>query len=281
VTVYTVPLPWTSPPLNLNDRDHWSVHHEKISAARETAGWAVKTAGVPKLQRVLVALHYRPAVNRTRDSDNLVATLKPVCDGIVDAGVVKDDAPQYMVKLMPIIHAPEKPGAVWLTIESLPDSPAGDGVQSLAGDPSSPPRDPRAETGSVGSQPRGGEHQTDYVAEVAHLFVEKRQLLHAAGLSGGMDIDAAAEAIGVLHSAYAELINEQNPLCEGSLAQQRDHWRRIAVKLARVNADWIRLSIPEADALRAAIADAEAIEVDAEDERTADAATYHQEDPHG
>ena len=40
---------------------------------------------------------------RKRDEDNVVPTLKALCDGLVDAGVVADDTPRYMVKHMPKI----------------------------------------------------------------------------------------------------------------------------------------------------------------------------------
>lgn len=44
------------------------------------------------------------ADRRKRDEDNVVPTLKALCDGLVDAKVVKDDTPQYMVKNMPVIE---------------------------------------------------------------------------------------------------------------------------------------------------------------------------------
>ena len=53
-----------------------------------------------------------------RDDENLVATLKPACDGLVDAGVVVDDTPQYMAKEMPVIVPPPEPGPrCWLVVQ--------------------------------------------------------------------------------------------------------------------------------------------------------------------
>ncbi|WP_162786781.1 hypothetical protein [Janibacter anophelis] len=41
---------------------------------------------------------YEPPDRRRRDEDNLFATLKPLADGLVDAGVVADDTPDLMRK---------------------------------------------------------------------------------------------------------------------------------------------------------------------------------------
>lgn len=43
----------------------------------------------------------------------------PLCDGLVDAGVVPDDSPEYMRKAMPRIAAPEYPGRLWLVVTEL------------------------------------------------------------------------------------------------------------------------------------------------------------------
>ncbi|MEU6582772.1 hypothetical protein [Nocardia sp. NPDC046763] len=85
-----------------------------------------RAAQLPRgLAHVTVLLHYRPPDNRRRDTDNLVATLKPACDGLAagtrthpDYGLVPDDIPRHMAKPEPVIHEPErgKPGALWLEI---------------------------------------------------------------------------------------------------------------------------------------------------------------------
>ena len=46
--------------------------------------------------------------------------LKPICDGIVDAGVVPDDTPEFMIKEMPVINAPEgKHARMELLVEAV------------------------------------------------------------------------------------------------------------------------------------------------------------------
>lgn len=77
------------------------------------------------LDYVTVQMHYRPRDNRRRDTDNLVATLKPVCDALASGtakhpgyGLVADDTPEFMGKPEPIIHAAEKgqQGQLWLVL---------------------------------------------------------------------------------------------------------------------------------------------------------------------
>lgn len=86
---------------------------------RETACVLAKAANLKYLSPpVEVTLHYQPRDKRRRDADNLVAPLKALCDGLVDAGVVEDDTPEYMMKMMPVIHPPipGDPGRMWMTI---------------------------------------------------------------------------------------------------------------------------------------------------------------------
>lgn len=86
---------YTTPPLSLNDRLHWRVKAKITAEVREyvkQSAWY----NVPACERILVELHYVPRDRRRRDRDNLVATLKPCLDGLVSAGVVADDAPEYV-----------------------------------------------------------------------------------------------------------------------------------------------------------------------------------------
>lgn len=105
----TIPLPWKKPPLSLNDRMHWRQKHRITRHMRTHIAWTLsaganKRAPLRKGQRLRVELHYQPRDNRRRDTDNMVASLKPICDGIVDAGIVEDDTPEYMIKPEPVIH---------------------------------------------------------------------------------------------------------------------------------------------------------------------------------
>jgi crossover junction endodeoxyribonuclease RusA len=92
-------LPWTKPPMSLNDRmDRWT-KARWTKTLRQTAWALAKQAKIPPLHEgCQVGLVYQPPDRRRRDEDNLFATLKPLADGLVDAGVVADDTPDLMRK---------------------------------------------------------------------------------------------------------------------------------------------------------------------------------------
>jgi len=107
--VWQLQLPWSKPPLNLNDRLNPIVKAKIVAEVRSTVGWLIRQAGIGPQPRVRVQLHYVPRDRRTRDSDNLWATAKPCIDALKDTGVVPDDHDGYVVRRMPRIHPP-KPG---------------------------------------------------------------------------------------------------------------------------------------------------------------------------
>lgn len=103
MTTHVIALPFTTPPLSLNDRGHWATKARMVRDVRDTVHTLAQVTKIPAYGRILVELHYVPRDNRRRDADNLVATLKPCIDGLVDAGVVLDDSPQYVTWMPPII----------------------------------------------------------------------------------------------------------------------------------------------------------------------------------
>lgn len=123
-------LPWTAPPLSLNDsgqtRGARMAHARKRAEVRGTVHRLARAAKLPRgLDHVTVQLHYRPRDNRRRDTDNLAATAKPAYDALAAGtvkhpgyGMVPDDIPLHMAKPEPEIHEAErgKPGALWLEI---------------------------------------------------------------------------------------------------------------------------------------------------------------------
>jgi Holliday junction resolvase RusA-like endonuclease len=58
----------------------------------------------PAVGRVEVTMIWTVKDRRRRDAENPVSTLKALCDGLVDAGIVPDDTPEFMVKHMPVIR---------------------------------------------------------------------------------------------------------------------------------------------------------------------------------
>jgi len=127
---YEIDLPWTSPPLNLNGRGHWQTRARKIREVRHAACVLAKASPLGRggpLGKVRVTLHYIPRDRRIRDEENPVPTVKACADGLVDAGVVIDDRPEFMEKPMPVIHEASSVSGLkprlWLVVEVLDVSP--------------------------------------------------------------------------------------------------------------------------------------------------------------
>lgn len=93
--------------INANDRDHWAAKARKVKALRHAAHIMARAEKIPALTHATVALTYIPPRAGRRDVDNLVPSLKALCDGLVDAGIVPDDTPDYMTKHMPTIGTPD------------------------------------------------------------------------------------------------------------------------------------------------------------------------------
>lgn len=122
MNTYRIDFPgWTKPPLNLNDRLHWAAKARRVRYVRSTAAWLARQAQVGRHDRVRIELHYQPAARRRADAPNLIATQKPIVDGLVDAGLIGDDTAEFVDEVMPVIHEPVKgqPGALWLVVEIL------------------------------------------------------------------------------------------------------------------------------------------------------------------
>jgi crossover junction endodeoxyribonuclease RusA len=94
---------------------------EKVKAFRHAAFVLAQKAGIPRLERFTVVLHWQPPTNRRRDVENYFPTLKPCVDGLVDAGVAPDDTPAYYVSSTPVLHPAVKgdPGRMWLIVIDL------------------------------------------------------------------------------------------------------------------------------------------------------------------
>lgn len=109
-------------PLTLNgSRGQHFARARLVKTVRWRAKLGAIEAGIPPCARVAVELHYAPRDRRRRDPFNLIATLKPVEDGIVDAGVIPDDTPQYSEPTVPVIDTPTgQPGRLYVVVHELP-----------------------------------------------------------------------------------------------------------------------------------------------------------------
>lgn len=113
-------LPMTAP-LSMNDRQHYMVKHRAVAKVRKAAEKLAWIAQIPALEHFTVELHYAPRDARRRDPENLFATLKPVVDGIVDAGVAPDDNPDFYTTTVPVIDPPThaRTGRMWAIVREV------------------------------------------------------------------------------------------------------------------------------------------------------------------
>lgn len=103
MTVLT--FPWPKPPLSANQRLHWAAKAKETRRIRDTTRFLAVALDPSK--HITVQLIWVVTDKRRRDSDNTYPTFKAMCDGLVDAGIVPDDTPEFMTKLGPIIrHEP-------------------------------------------------------------------------------------------------------------------------------------------------------------------------------
>ena len=113
-------LPITKP-LSLNGREHWRKKAHATKEVRASARVLAKHVGIPPLPRVSIELHYAPRDKRRRDAINLAATIKPLEDGIVDAGVVPDDTAEYVQPTHGVIDPPTGTvGRLYVIVRELP-----------------------------------------------------------------------------------------------------------------------------------------------------------------
>jgi crossover junction endodeoxyribonuclease RusA len=94
---------YSRPPLTENQRMAWRQRHGIVRVVRRLASFKAREAGLSELGVCRVTLTWFVKTRTRRDADNIVPTLKAMCDGLVDAGVVVDDIPALMGKPMPRI----------------------------------------------------------------------------------------------------------------------------------------------------------------------------------
>jgi hypothetical protein len=76
-------------------RVHWAKRHRHDRQWREAVGWAAKDWRLPAPFDFAHVVFTRFSSSEP-DHDNLVASCKPLVDGLVDAGVLVDDSPRHV-----------------------------------------------------------------------------------------------------------------------------------------------------------------------------------------
>jgi Holliday junction resolvase RusA-like endonuclease len=94
---------YPSPPITANQRHHWRKKATLTKQVRVASSLLARSARIPAMAKCEVSLIWFVSTKHRRDVDNIVPTLKAMCDGLVDAGIVPDDTPNEMVKHMPEI----------------------------------------------------------------------------------------------------------------------------------------------------------------------------------
>jgi crossover junction endodeoxyribonuclease RusA len=123
MTVYTLLLSdhgYNRPPLSLNDRMHWAAAGKIKRALADVVGWLAIGHQLPmNVDHATLTLAWNPAVHRSRDDDNPMASLKVCADALVRYGLVADDDIAHVtrkVEIGPVIPG----GRLALLIEVNP-----------------------------------------------------------------------------------------------------------------------------------------------------------------
>lgn len=106
------------PFLRPNDRPHWSKRHRLTRDWRGAVELVARAELKPVTVPVDVTLSMVAPDKRRRDSDSLSLALKAAVDGLVDAGICKDDSWLYVGRTSCEILPPDgsKRRSWWLTI---------------------------------------------------------------------------------------------------------------------------------------------------------------------
>jgi crossover junction endodeoxyribonuclease RusA len=117
-STYVVELPWPPKELSPNARHHWATAAKAKKGYRsrcKTLGEGQALASVKNSSdRVLVHLTFFPPDKRSRDWDNMIASMKSGLDGLADAMGVDDSRWRLSFDVSDV---PEKGGLVLVTVE--------------------------------------------------------------------------------------------------------------------------------------------------------------------
>lgn len=102
---------------------HWGQRHRVHAYWRELAAWRFREVwrGRPPLERVRVVVTFHFPDRRRRDPGNYYShVVKPIVDGMVDAGLVPDDSGEYVVGPDPRQgHVAPAPGKFVVRVEEV------------------------------------------------------------------------------------------------------------------------------------------------------------------
>jgi crossover junction endodeoxyribonuclease RusA len=105
-TSYHLSVPAPLLTTNRERSGHWHTRADIVRQTRESAYWLAKQMWIPAMEKVIVEFYPHQAKGRLADAGAHLPSAKAALDGIVDAGVLPDDSPKYVV--MMAMHAPQR-----------------------------------------------------------------------------------------------------------------------------------------------------------------------------
>lgn len=118
---FELKFPPGMPVLSANDRLSWRKKAQITASLRMIGRAEASSRNFPKFTCVRIKVIYYPPDNRRRDTPNVAfATSKPLIDGIVEAGLLKDDSDRIVksLELVPGDHV-VRGGQIVIKIEEV------------------------------------------------------------------------------------------------------------------------------------------------------------------
>ena len=97
ITTYTLAIPGR--PISINKPMHWRRWAAETLYWRTTAEKVARTSKIPPLPRVKITACPWLKGRREQDVGACVRGVKGAIDGLVDAGILADDTPEYVLSL--------------------------------------------------------------------------------------------------------------------------------------------------------------------------------------
>lgn len=89
--------------ISMNDRLHWAAKARLTASWRQAAFYAARDAQLGSLPPSTVTVGLPVRDSRRRDPHNYFATVKPIVDGLVDAGLWPDDNSEWVTVTEPVL----------------------------------------------------------------------------------------------------------------------------------------------------------------------------------
>lgn len=88
----TAILPWPPKELSPNTKSHWAKKARAVKAYKTSCLWECKLAKLKKMNAkgAYILIKFYPPDNRVRDTDNMIAAIKPAIDAISDSIGIDD-----------------------------------------------------------------------------------------------------------------------------------------------------------------------------------------------